>query len=281
MWSEHYIRFTSLVNFKYINTINAVVSKSPYDTLVPQKFPSYYLLVLFLLNSKSLFLGIWKLTHFACLSNDLIVITKKFIEDITLAIITGLVVSEIINREAELVFADFIVIRQRTSEGNEGKISLCIMVGDKKGKDMYDITCNIICSYINENGKRCNVIQKTDRSSYIENYHTFTYEYNEFPKIFWNHFLKPYSFYKDYLIVIITGKYSDLGGSFCTRKRYSIKNLIIGENADPNDFVYYDSRDTDKIRINWHKFREVKNYSENDDRYEMILDKIKDFAKEK
>lgn len=221
---------------------------------------------------------ICRVIPFEIIANVLIDVIKNLIPNIGLAIITGLMVNALINKEADLVFPDYLVIRQRESECVDKKIALCAMIGNKKSGNIYDVECNIICSYIEKNGKRCNVIQKTDKCIYMENFYRFSFEYTTFPKVFWKHFLMPGNIHKDYLIVIITGKHCDLGGAFCAQKRYSLNDIIIGDNADPTEFICYDKSYMNKSKTNWHKFKEIKTYTEQDEKYILIHSAITNFA---
>ena len=200
----------------------------------------------------------------------------NLIQDLAFAVFTGYVVSLLINKDAELVFADNLIIRKRTSENSNNRISLCILVGNKTNNEMYDITCQLIYSYINDLGERCSDIQLKKDSHFIDNYYRFSFAYDEFPKILWKRYLYKRDLNEDYLIVIIKGTYCDLGGTFYSKKRYFLQDVIIGENAKAEDFNVIKKYNKKKT-FDWKAFKKCYK-TEKDDTNKRIIQELTKFV---
>lgn len=218
---------------------------------------------------------------------NLILSVRNLIGGIALAILTSYIFANILNREVKIIFPEKIVLRRRTSEGSEGKLTLGILIGNPEKRWLYDVKCSINCIYLKQNGdivKRNSEIHLSQSVEFIQNYYRFSFDIRELPKVFWKHYIERKEEYvgNDYLIVTIMGKTNGLGGYFRTIKKYNIQDIIV-DMHEPE--MYFKKKvnniftSEEKTKIDWREFPKYMEAGE-DDR-QSIINEIRMYVNEK
>lgn len=215
---------------------------------------------------------------------NLVIALKKLIEGIALAVLASFIFTHILNREVKIIFPDKIVLRRRTSEGSEGKLTLGVLIGNPGKRELLDVKCSINCTYLKQVGE----IEQRNSETYlnkaadsIQNYLRFSFEINSLPKKFWQHYLERKEEYvnKDFIIVAIMGKTDGLGGYFRSTNRYSIQDIIV-DIHDPE--IYFKKKvkniftSKEQIKIDWKEFPKCIETGEDERRD--IVNEIKNYV---
>lgn len=217
---------------------------------------------------------------------NLVIALKNLIEGIALAVLASFIFSHILNRKVKIIFPDKIILRRRTSEGSEGKLTLGVLIGNPGKRELLDVKCSLHCTYLKQVGE----IEQRNSETYlnqtvdsIQNYFRFSFDINNLPKIFWQHYLERKEDYvnKDFLVVAIMGKTDGLGGYFRSIKKYSIQDIIV-DNHEPEKYFKKKVKNifTSKeiVKIDWKEFPRCIEVGE-DERRE-IINEIKVYVNE-
>lgn len=191
-----------------------------------------------------------------------VIASKKLMEGIALAILASLIFAYIINREIRIVFPEKIALRKRTSEGNNGKLTLGILIGNPNKKWLYDVKCSINCVYFKHDE---DIVQRNGETylkqsvEFIQNYYRFSFNIEDFPKTFWKQYLEKGEKYidNDFLVITIMGQINGLGGYFRISKQYSIQDIIVDIHEPERRFkrkVRNIFTKKEKYKIDWKEF---------------------------
>lgn len=209
---------------------------------------------------------------------------KNLIENIALAILASYIFTFILNQGTKIIFPEKLVLRRRTSEGSEGKLTLGILVGNPGKRLLLDVKCNVHCTYLKYGGeykKKNNEIYLNQTIEFLDNYYRFSFEISKFPKIFWQHYLERREEYieDDILTVTIAGKTDGLGGCFRVAKQYSIKDIIVDVH-EPEKYFKKTTKSflgtKKKIKFDWKKFPMFIEAGENE--RSNIIEEIKKYV---
>lgn len=192
----------------------------------------------------------------------IIIALKELIEEIVLAILASSIFAYIINREIKIIFPEKLVLRRRTSEGNNGKLTLGILIGNPNKKWLYDIKCSINCIYLKHDE---DIVQRNGETylsksvEFVQNYYRFSFNIEDFPKTFWQQYLEKNEKYvdNDFLVITIMGKINGLGGYFRINKRYNIQDIIVDIHEPEKRFkkkVKNIFTMEEKYKIDWKEF---------------------------
>lgn len=192
----------------------------------------------------------------------IIIASKKLIEGIALAILASSIFAYIINREIRIVFPEKLALRKRTSEGNNGKLTVGILIGNPNKKWLYDIKCSINCVYLKHDE---DIVQRNGETylsqsvEFVQNYYRFSFNIEDFPKTFWQQYLEKKEKYidNDFLIITIMGKINGLGGYFRINKRYNVQDIIVDIHEPEKRFkkkVKNIFTMKEKYKIDWKEF---------------------------
>lgn len=217
---------------------------------------------------------------------NIIMALKKLVEGISLAVLASFIFANILNRRMRIIFPDKVVLRRRTSEGSEGKLTLGILIGNPGKYWIYDVKCSVNCTYLKQNR---NIEQRNSETylkqniEFIQNYFRFSFEVNNFPKKFWKHFLERKEEYvnNDFLIVTIMGKTNGLGGYFRVCKKYSIQDIIIDVHDPEKSFIKKVRNifnGEEKTKIDWKVF--PKCIEAGEDERQGIINEIRNYIGE-
>lgn len=165
----------------------------------------------------------------------LVVYVMQLITELILfSVFTSYVFAFILNREPKIVFPDKLVIRHRTSEGSNGLLYLCIMIGNKSRVKIRNAVCVLSCYYVQDDDpKKTNgeFKIKMEQPS-IDNYFRFFFAIDALPhKIIKDYITNDNTGLKnDVIRVYLSGNTNTLGNSFLVEKKYTLNDIVIGEN---------------------------------------------------
>lgn len=256
-----------------LNMLCALVLKKIYNN-----FSYFHIFIDLLCNSN-------KLGNEDQIFLNLVVAFKNLIGGIALAILASFIFTYILNKDVKIIFPDKIVLRRRTSEGSEGKLTLGVLIGNPGKALLCDVRCNINCTYI----KQIGAVEQRNSETFLDqtvetiiNYFRFSFDIEKLPKIFWKHYLEKGEDYleKDAIIVTITGKTLGLGGYFRASKKYTIQDIIVDTHAPEKYFkrkVNQHFLSREQYKIDWKKFPLCIEASEEE--RENIIDEIRNYTK--
>jgi hypothetical protein len=149
-------------------------------------------------------------------------------------IATGVIFYYTLNRPPRILFPDKLIIRQRTSEKNSGKIYLTVKIANKNINKVYDIKCQLIYFYFKEfnnsvtrNGDT-NLIQ---RVHYIDKTFRFSYPIADFPVKFLQSIIEGGN-KNDFISIIVYGRFGRFGDNFLVEKTYKWENIEILKDSE-------------------------------------------------
>lgn len=220
------------------------------------------------------------------ISVNLVVALKNLIEGIALAVLASFIFSHILNREIKVIFPDKIVLRRRTSEGTEGKLTIGLLIGNPGKRELLDVKCSINCTYL----KKIEDFEQRNGETYlsqsvdsIQHFFRFSFDINSLPKNFWRHYLERNEEYvnKDFLLVAIMGKTDGLGGYFRVTKKYSLQDIIV-DFHEPEKYFKKKVRNfltfKERVKIDWKEFSKCIEAGE--DERQNAINEIKKYLSE-
>jgi hypothetical protein len=162
---------------------------------------------------------------------------------IVVPIISGLIFYYILNRPPKIIFPEKLIIRRRTSEGNQGQVTLGLQIGNRNKFPIYDVKCKLIYVYYKTRfdgvTARNAETNFTEYVHFVQNYYRFSFSVLDFPKPFVQSIIEPTKLnLNDGLMIIVQGKYGDYGDDFLITKNYSISDLIIAKDTEMINIAY-------------------------------------------
>lgn len=191
-----------------------------------------------------------------------IITIKQIIEGIVFAIMGSVILTCILERDVHIIFPEKLVIRRRTSEGSEGKLTLGLLLGNPGRKWIYNVQCRVHCSYVKSTG---DIIQRNSETTlistmdFVQNYYRFSFDISDLPVTFLKHYLEKGEGYvkNDYLYVTILAECDGIRGRFKCEHRYSLQDIVV-DLHDPEKLFKRKVKSLftqkEKNKIDWKEF---------------------------
>jgi len=163
---------------------------------------------------------------------SVIIILQQITEVSAIALLTSYIVSYISHRDLKLILPEKLVIRHRTSEGSDKKISLGILVGNRYKFSIYHVECAITFTYIKKLTPRLVNSEVTlyQNQIWLHNFYRFSFDLEDFPISILKDIIEKPEYYKEESITLtISGSGNDIG-EFKVSKSYDLSQIIYDEH---------------------------------------------------
>lgn len=231
--------------------VNIIFSLYYYSS--PQKITWYEPIIFsfsILLN-----LGEDNLTNLSYSDFKYYIVIQKFINNFILALLAAYLFNDMINKKPPTIFPRKLYIRRRTSPGEEKKLVLMVVVGNKyhNKKPLFYNKATLIYTYINNNSPNANT-QLSYEVNLIKNFNSFYFEINMFPNHFIECILDNDNKSQGKIDVFVTGRIDQSLYPYIHKAQYTTSDIIIIKTPTPaiyhNDFTMLLRKD----RNYYHKF---------------------------
>jgi hypothetical protein len=212
-----------------------------------------------------------------------IISVQYLVNSIFVPIISGVIFYFILNRPPRIIFPKKLIMRTRTSEGSQGKLTLSVKIANSDRYRAYNVSCQLVYSYFKPEDNTYNrETNFTRQISYIDRTYRFSFELDGFPSAFLKTYLfkKGVNYRNDRILVIVSGKFGRLGDIFLVEKEYRFEDIDLAKDTEKL-YGYKVSEDgmLETTKINYSNLDRVIPYSE-DERAE-INEYIKTLLQEK
>lgn len=210
---------------------------------------------------------------------NIVTIFNQFMGQILFVIMTGYTVSAIYSsNKKDIVLADKMIIRKRTSPGVENDITISVMVENKNKHNFYNVRCEMTCLYYKSENAN-----ETNRDTYcfkplieIVNYNRFSFALEELPIKFWETLINKdgINFNELAIQIRLTGKFDTHDNEISVRKTYKMSDIVIAKGSEEIIYKITENGNTvKKSRPKWNNINKIIEYNEIE-RQEIVLEII-------
>ncbi|MBD5554752.1 MAG: hypothetical protein HDQ95_05220 [Roseburia sp.] len=199
---------------------------------------------------------------------------QQFLEVVCTSVMTGFILKIILTREPRIFFPDKLVIRH-TTQDDKKVLSLGVLVGNSNKNVIYDAGC--IMQFIYKSGHgNSKIVDKKENVFFIENFCRFSFDlkskvsYRMLEHIIDTMKEGENAGYNDEINVSITGHFITKGNAFLVSRKYTLKDIVIVKDEDPEFEIYKNSNRRRKLRYaDWKKINQF-NEAEEDEKRKII-----------
>lgn len=195
-------------------------------------------------------------------------VAHQFLGQVLFVILTGYTVSAIYNyNKKDIVLADKMIIRKRTSPGVENEITISVMAENKSKYRLYNAHCEMNCFYYKSENAN-----ETNKDTYcfkvspdIKNFYRYSFGLEELPIKFWETLIKKDGLnYNELSIEVrLSGKLDNFDNEISIRKTYKMSDIVIAKGSENIiERISVDGKAVKKSKPKWDNINKIIEYNE-------------------
>lgn len=159
---------------------------------------------------------------------------SNLLELIVFYIFTSYIFMFIINRESRVFLPPKLVIRYRTSEEVNGKLTLGVIAENRNKFNVYNVKCTVIFRYVKKEIPLLLNSETILESTHpiIQNYYRFSFDLKDFPRKVLSDYLdkNTTALKEDAITIFLTGNVNFGGNTFGISKKYKLSDVMIADH---------------------------------------------------